>query len=461
MGIRFLFAPVHTIVSQLTLSKLSIQRYSKAGTWKRRYWLAQRWYLKTCGMRDGKYFVSRFVAFEACAALFQLYGLATQSSVTHDMRLLSVVVLVVSCYLISFTVVLALRKDSFRRETLVFAAALGDVTVIVVRYVHLARLAASSSSSSSLSSSSSSSAPAFALNSETAGGTGAALMCGNTVCPEVTITELVLLWQPGLFVIFNLSAILDNALNRHARKLLDPSRRKNMDLQGLKAQELQEIRRRSDSNWIEPPPDRASGGWQEDLGGFRDDDGNDDENEFSTDNMSFAANLRRRSNSLAMIFCGNCSFRRRGWWCLVSLPLGVVGLVIFVGAFVAIGLQSTFCDQAFPGLWPRAFPQVLFNHSELGQPFSIGASCRVDLVIQLDGGGGGDNLQALCDNPLAKCVNISGYGLTAFPPMLVQDRYLWLRRYDLTGNGLTAVPTKTLEALRDVKKAALTRPGLI
>jgi hypothetical protein len=62
-------------------------------------------------------------------------------------------------------------------------------------------------------------------------------------CGSLSATELFLLWQPGVFVIFNLASILDLALVRHAEKLLDPKKRKiELQLQKMGSKDLKRMR---------------------------------------------------------------------------------------------------------------------------------------------------------------------------------------------------------------------------
>ena len=216
------------------------------------------------------------------------------------------------------------------------------------------------------------------------------------------------------------------------------------------------------------------------------------------------------------VFCGNCRFARgKDARCAVlAIPLGIVGLILMVGGLAVIFSQSSACSAAFPELWPNAYPRVIFNmSSDGGAQTGFAAVCGTDKVLSIDlrrssrvelpqslgnfsalktlilsrkverlppslfafhsklqlsfadpatvtGGAAGTTGAAVttdaCSSALAKYVNLSNYGLTAFPDMLVLETHAWLRRFDLSHNRLTRVPVTQLQQLERAKL-----PGLL
>jgi hypothetical protein len=216
------------------------------------------------------------------------------------------------------------------------------------------------------------------------------------------------------------------------------------------------------------------------------------------------------------VFCGNCRFARgKDARCAVlAIPLGIVGLILMVGGLAVIFSQSSACGAAFPAVWPNAYPRVIFNmSSDGGAQTGFVAVCGTDKVLSIDlrrssrvelpqslgnfsalktlilsrkverlppslfafhsklqlsfadpvtvtGGAAGTTGTAVtidaCSSALAKYVNLSNYGLTAFPDMLVLETHAWLRRFDLSHNRLTRVPVTQLQQLERAKL-----PGLL
>ena len=131
-GFGGLLAPMDKVVSTFARTSKTNTTYAKASKCRQWYLLAVDWYEKYLGIGRGKHFIVKLLFFEVGAALFQIVGLFTNSAIATHAPQLAIIVAVLGLFLVSIPVLLALRKDSFRREILVFAAAAGDTILIMV-----------------------------------------------------------------------------------------------------------------------------------------------------------------------------------------------------------------------------------------------------------------------------------------------------------------------------------------